>query len=146
MTRRTTVKAIAEGPDGLLLMLTPATGDVKFPGGGVRHGEEHGEALQRELLEETGRQADAVGAPVLTVIERRASREDPAQAFEMTSHYFRVRVGPVLTTPTLDDYEAALGLTPIVMPVAAALQANDRSAAWFRREQAVLRLVASGIV
>ena len=49
-----TVRAIIE-KDGKYAMQQSGTGEYKIPGGGVENGESHEETLEREVLEETGR-------------------------------------------------------------------------------------------
>ncbi len=150
VVRREAVKAVVERDGLLLLLLTPRTGDHKLPGGGVQAGETHGQTLDRELREETGRALVRLGTAVLHVVERRADVDDPAALFEMTSTYYRAEVSDGVGRTDLDDYERDLGLIPVWTTPAAALVAHEALLAsgtappWTARETEVLRLLLAG--
>ena len=147
VVRREAVRALVERDGRLLLLATPASGDHKLPGGGVRDGETHEDALRREVAEETGRRLLRSGPAVLRVVERRPDVEDPGSVFEMTSTYYVASVSDEVGATDLDDYERDLGLTPVWAAVEDALRSNEALLAtgaappWTERETAVLRLV-----
>lgn len=123
ITRRA-VRAIIRRQDELLLIHSPGVGDYKFPGGGVKFGEQPQQALQREVQEECGRQLDWIGAPLVRTIEKLPSLEAADSAFHLLSVYYPASVNQVQLPQCLDDYEAGLGFQPVWMRLADALQAN----------------------
>lgn len=148
--RRTAVKAVVERDGLLLLLLSPATGDHKLPGGGVRDGETDEQALAREIAEETGRRLVSLGEAVLRVVERRPDAHDAGAAFEMSSTYYRAAVSDEVVATDLDDYERDLGLRAVWVAAADALRADEALLAtgtappWTARETEVLRLLLAG--
>lgn len=150
VVRREAAKAVVERHGRLLLLLTPSSGDHKLPGGGVQGDETHGQALARELREETGHDLVALGPAVLHVVERRPDAVDDEAVFEMSSTYYRATVSDVVGTTRLDDYERDLGLTAVWVEPAIALAANEAllssggAAPWTARETEVLRLLLAG--
>lgn len=147
---REAAKAVVERGGLLLLLVTPATGDHKLPGGGVAPGESHEQTLARELREETGRRLVALGPAVLHVVERRPDAHDDGATFAMTSTYYHATVSDDAGTTDLDDYERDLGLVASWVAPADALRANEallatgRGAPWTARESEVLRLLIAG--
>lgn len=150
VVRREAAKAVVERDGLLLLLVTPASGDHKLPGGGVRPGESHEQTVARELREETGHGLAALGPAVLHVVERRADAFDHDAVFEMVSTYYRATVSLGAGATGLDDYERDLGLTAVWIAPAEALRANEAllaaggAAPWTARETEVLRLVLDG--
>jgi 8-oxo-dGTP diphosphatase len=150
VVRRAAVKAVVERDGLLLLLVTPANGDHKLPGGGVEEGETPAQALARELVEETGRRLVGLGPAVLRVVERRPDAVDPGAVFEMTSTYYRAAVSDELDPTDLDPYEAELGLTAAWVAPGDALRADEELLAtgaappWTARECEVLRLLLAG--
>ncbi len=67
-------------------------GDYKFPGGGVKEGETHIDALTREIREESGMSVAHIGREMGTVIEYDLPKENEYDVFKMTSHYYQCDV------------------------------------------------------
>lgn len=141
---RHAVKAIVTHGDELLMLHVPATGEYKFPGGGVHASETPADALARELREECGATLLTVTGAYGQVIELSRPQEPEYERFRMTSVYYTCRVADGRGEQTLDPYEAALGLTPCWVTLEDALlacqQAEQSSAArWVQRERRVLQ-------
>lgn len=99
-------------------------GDYKFPGGGIEQGESHGEALKREVLEETGYHVDRVNNLIGITIEKRHDKFDPRKIFEMKSHYYLCHIESSQVGQTLDDYEAEQEFEPVWITLDEALIKN----------------------
>ena len=147
--RRRAVKAVVDVDGCLLLLRSDSGGDYKFPGGGVEPGEEDGVALARELDEECGRDVVRTGPLILSVFEEHPAREDPAQRFEMESHYYECTVSDVRRAPQLSDSERREGLTQVLVPWDEAIATNravlERERdhlPWVDRELQVLEFLA----
>ena len=160
--RLATRAVVRRGDDVLLLRGT--AGDYRFPGGGVDVGESVADALRRELLEECGVAMSDVGEELVAVLDERPARE-PGHVFAQTSLYVRCSVEGDLGPVSHDLRERTLGLVPLWVPLAEALEANvalrrDRAVeghpggpdtaedpdalAWIERETLVLELLAAG--
>ena len=97
--------------DGKVLMVHSRKYDYyKFPGGGIEAGEDHIEALCREVREESGMMVDPASIREFGLVHRR-SRGDDGGVFIQDNFYFLcdacTHVGQ-----QLDAYEADEGFTP----------------------------------
>lgn len=77
----------------------------KFPGGGIKQGEEHQETLLREVREETGLRVrpDSIKEYGLVHRVQKGMKED---MFIQDNYYYFCEVEAELATQQLDDYEA----------------------------------------
>lgn len=145
-TVRNAVRAIILSGGKLMLVKSDRFGEYKFPGGGAKPGETHGETIIRETREETG----------LTVVpssirEYGMTREIHRDAFgdgvfEQNSYYYLCGVEDGMSETALDDYESEYGYKLAVASVDDAISANaalcDKAEApWIRRELFVLRQI-----
>ena len=90
--------------DNEYLMITSKYGDYKFPGGGVKNGEDYIDALIREVKEETGCRIIPESAhEYITVIERR--KGTMGDVLEMESRYYFCQAEYEFDDKNLDDYE-----------------------------------------
>ena len=107
---------------GQLLLVESSDGDLALPGGGAGRGEALGEALRREVLEETGAVVREVTGAFGEIVEHTPAKEPDIDVFTMTSRYFTCHVRDELRAQTLDDYECGLRLTPVWLFTDRALQ------------------------
>lgn len=141
---RVAARGIVRRGDRLLLLLSGTHGDVKFPGGGVEHGETLEQALARELLEECGRTMTSVGPVALTVVESHPDAFGDG-LFTMVSHYLTCAVDEAQSVPELEAYEAELDLHPVWLTLDEAIASGESALArgtsgpWAPRELAALR-------
>jgi uncharacterized HAD superfamily protein/8-oxo-dGTP pyrophosphatase MutT (NUDIX family) len=149
---RTAVRALVSEARGWLMVHSGVNGDWKFPGGGLEPGETHGQAVARELAEETGHRLGTVDRLRGRAIERWYDPDGGGLVFTMTSWYYDCRLDPGAGAGSLrlDGYEAALGFAPAWTSLEAAIEQNrkllDNRAAdlpgWVERDTRVLERLA----
>ena len=147
--RNTPPRTAAGAPEKELLMIySPVNGDYKFPGGGVKTGELHLDALQREIREESGATFKKVKGELGKVIEYDEAMEADFETFKMVSYYYFCEIDSEIGDLDLDDYEAELGFQPVWVDIETALETNKRilteassNPGWTRREAFVLALL-----
>lgn len=148
---RYAVRAVIIERGRLLMIHSTADGDYKFPGGGVQPDETHARALARELREEAGRPLNSITALLGVTIELDISPKDSSSSFRMVSFYYLCALDPDTFPLSLDQYEEALGFTPVWMTHEEALGNNlrlrERTGSqqpfWLSREIAVLERLRS---
>lgn len=144
--RREAVRGIVFMDEKLLLVYSSTTRSYKFPGGGIKSGENHLEALRREIKEECGVWLAKVRGPFGKVVEYAAPKESEYDVFCQTSHYYFCSVDPKFLGQELEEYELDLGLQPEWVGITAALEKNRLALAgcfgeppsWVYRETYVL--------
>jgi len=124
IVRRHAIRAVIRKED-LILLVQSANGDVKFPGGGIETQETQADALKREVLEETGYTATAIGKHIGYIEELRDDFESDRQLFAMRSDYYEVTIEATQQPLNLDDYEAELGFHPVWLTLNQAIEANE---------------------
>lgn len=122
--RREAVRAVVFRDDHILMMLTNK-GDYKCPGGGVEGEERREDALRREIREETGYTITRILGEAGGVFHKDVDIYDPNAVFEEASRYYLCEVSRQASAQRLDDYEAALGFTPVWMKLDDAIAANE---------------------
>ena len=144
---RTAVRGVALRGWDLLMIHSSNVGDYKFPGGGVADGENHAQALCREVQEECGMSVVHIGAEIGAIIEYDIPMENNFDVFKMTSHYYWCDVEDAFGAQKLDDYEQELGFRPVWIDIAKAIQLNkellyfDKTPEWLRREIFILEYI-----
>jgi len=146
---RKAVRAVAPVNQRLLMVYSTKVGDYKFPGGGVKADENHHQALNRELQEETGRQLTSITSLLGTALELDILSKDQVSAFRMISYYYLCELDDQIHSQSLELYEQSLGFTPVWITPAEALWHNEQLASdssirlpfWLEREIKVLRLL-----
>lgn len=102
---RSAVRVVVQGPDGQVLVIKVRKGNYfKLPGGGVEGGEDHVEAAEREVAEETGCKVAIEGACVATTEEYRGD-------LHQRSYCYFARVVDKGGKPELTEDEIEDGLT-----------------------------------
>ena len=97
--------------DGKVLMVHSLKYDYyKFPGGGIEAGEDHKEALCREVREETGFTVLPESVREYGLVHRR-ERDVDGTTFVQDNFYYLCEIGGKLRQE-LDDYEDEEGFTP----------------------------------
>ncbi|MBI4976776.1 MAG: NUDIX domain-containing protein [Spirochaetes bacterium] len=123
---REAVRAVIRNGGNCLMVLSKKNGDYKFPGGGINDGEDHESTLRRELREECGIQMLEIIAGYGKVIEYDRPKEREYDVFKMTSYYYLCSSDTAFGQQNLDDYEKALGFTPVWISLDAALANNKQ--------------------
>ena len=146
MVTREAVRAIILKEDKLLMVFSPVNGDYKFPGGGVKKGEEHRVALEREIMEECGTNLTGILREFGCVIEYDLAEEEKFDIFKMTSFYYLCEVEDGFGEQNLDEYEQAYEFLPEWVTLEHAIEVNrallenppPNIQRWVRRELYVL--------
>ena len=142
--------------DGLIaLVYSKKEKYYKFPGGGIREGEDKKKALIREVLEETGLTVIPESIREFgSVIRRQKSNKSADTIFEQENFYYFCDVGPGISPQKLDEYEEKAGFSLEFTKIEKAIEANRAyhsddlfDEIMIKREMRVLELIkASGIV
>lgn len=146
---REAVRAIIPDGSDLLMIRSACGGDYKFPGGGIKPGEDRLTALSREVNEESG--AKLVNRPIEfgKVIEYDCPIEKHLDLFVMTSYYYKCQIDPQMGDQHLEKYESDLGFMPEWVSIADALSANQlllskqtgKLQRWVQRETKILQML-----
>lgn len=125
----------------------------KFPGGGIREGEDKKEALIREVREETGLIVipDSV-EEFGSVLRRQKSIIEPHTIFEQENFYYTCRVESRIAEQNLDDYEEKAGFVLQFVYLDEAIRVNARYSTedyfdeiMIRRDTKLLQLIKEKI-
>lgn len=145
INRRDAVRGVILLQNKVLLIHTNK-GDYKLPGGGVKNNETHSEALQREILEETGYKNCVVREKIGAITERHIDEYDENAFFQMNSHYYLCEL--LLNDKVeqrLDDYESKQEFMPKWVSIDDAIAENEKCLRlplhneWVYREMLVLK-------
>ncbi|HKM42603.1 MAG TPA: NUDIX domain-containing protein [Limnochordia bacterium] len=148
---REAVRAIVLEGEQVLMVYSPVNQDYKFPGGGIKGGESHEEALHREIKEECGVHLSEVKAEFGFVEEYSSAREAEYDVFRQISYYYLCKVNRCFVGQSLDSYERELGFRPEWVSVDYALRENrsvlngdfDEVPKWTLRDTWVLNQIAT---
>ncbi len=146
---RTAVRGVILRGRDLLMIHSARGGDYKFPGGGVKEGETHRQALCREVQEECGMSITQIGPELGAVIEYNFPIEKDYAVFKMTSHYYRCDAEGEFEAQELDDYERELGFEPVWIDIDEAIRLNQallRVDDWVKREIFVLEYIRQNLL
>ncbi len=130
-----------------ILMVHSINKDYKFPGGGIKKGENKIEALEREVEEETGYVCNKIIRKLGIVTERSKDKYVHDRIFKMISYYYVAEVSDERKEQKLDAYEAELGFTPVWVDLLEAIRNNEKiielnlknKPNWIGRETYVLK-------
>ncbi len=145
---RTAVRGVILRGKDILMIYSSKAGDYKFPGGGVKQGETHAQALCREIEEECGMSLVRMGAEIGAVIEYNFPIEKDYDAFKMTSHYYQCEVKGEFGAQKLEPYEQKLGFQPVWIDIDEAIRLNKALLHvddWVNRELFVLEYIRQNL-
>jgi 8-oxo-dGTP pyrophosphatase MutT (NUDIX family) len=123
---REAVRAIIFDQGKLFMIFSTKNGDYKFPGGGVKKGEDFQKALVREVIEESGAETVTIQRPFGKVTEYDLPIEKDYDLFKMTSRYYLCSIGSMMGEQQLDPYEQHLGFTACWISIKEALKTNRK--------------------
>ena len=144
---RDAVRAVIRRGSEFFMVYSTTVGYYTFPGGGVKIGETRAEALAREVREEAGASVTAVSDLLGEITEYDRPKEPEYSVFRMISYYYQVSIEDTIGSQHLDDYEVALGFSPVWVNIDQAISTNSAvlqkpdlpMPAWPRRELLVLQ-------
>lgn len=151
--KREAVRGVIKKGEKFLLVYSRENKDYKFPGGGIKRGEDHRTALRRELKEEVGaimtENIDSIGK----IIQYNKPIEHDFDVFHMDSYYYSCSVEDKLEEQDLDEYEAILGFEPRWVTLKEAIEQNERVLAneygkiprWTKRETYMLKWISGNM-
>ena len=148
---RTAIRGVALRGRELLMVHSTEVGDYKFPGGGMNEGEEHEQALRREIHEECGMSLLHFGQGIGAVVEYIRPQEKDYDVFRMTSYYYLCEVDNVFGEQKLDAYEKDLGFKPVWLDIDETIRANksllarEQIPGWLKREIFVLEYIRQNL-
>lgn len=152
--RRPSARAIIFKGNTIALVYSEKEKYYKFPGGGIKDGEDKKAALIREVQEETGlvvieESIEEYGS----VLRRQNSNYEPDTIFEQENFYYRCEVQEDIVCQKLDDYEAEACFTLRYVDIDQAIITNDTYASddtfneiMIKREKRVLELIKSELM
>ena len=146
--RRESVRGILMDPDGTLHMVTSSKyGDCCFPGGGIEEGEDHIDALIREVMEETGYAVDPASVQPFGRVDQFLHNNFFGVDEMHLVNYFYLCRGTRVADPTPTENEKNEGVAPVSIILEEALAMNralaDTDYHWVPRETFVLELLRS---
>ncbi|MCR5458391.1 MAG: NUDIX domain-containing protein [Acetatifactor sp.] len=123
---RPSVRGIILRGGKVLLVYSQKYGYLKFPGGGIEPGEDHVQALCREVREETGLEVIPGSIREFGYVPRRQKdQKDENGIFVQDNFYYFCELKDGVTVEAeLDDYEREEGFTPVWMEPFLASQRN----------------------
>lgn len=142
--RRIAVRGIVH-KDGKYLIISSKYGDHKFPGGGMKSGEDLNQTLNREMQEETGYKIiPGTIRDGFLVHERRKGNSE--SLMEMESYYFFCDVEQEAGQQKLDWYEKEYDYKAKWLPLEEIIRRNEAVKAddkipWIERETLVMKEV-----
>ena len=150
-TVRPSVRAILLYRERIAMVHSLLYDYYKFPGGGIEAGEDHMEALCREVAEEAGLTLRRETVRPYGLV-RRYDRLKNGELFVQDNFYYLAETQSGTTAQRLDDYEAEEGFTLEYVLPETAIAANRRenhgpkSPLMIEREALILeRLIKEGV-
>ena len=141
---RHAVRAIISN-DGMLTMVYNQLHDCYlFPGGGIKKGETHLEALSREVAEEAGLLIKADETKYIgTVLEIRQSGKWADKTFHHYSHIYSTSVKNDKIPQSFDEKEIPFDFKVVEIDPQNALEVNEKHPElfWILRENEVLKYI-----
>lgn len=145
---RNAVRAVIINEKKILMVFLEKTQEYKFPGGGVEENETNEEALEREVLEESGCIVSEINGKIGTIVEYGIDINDKNKIFKMTSDYYSVNIENKRFKQKLEKYEKELMFKPCWVEIRDAYKANKyllnnklETTPWIKRETRVLEIL-----
>lgn len=146
IVHRQAARALISNQDKYLMIFSKY-GDYKFPGGGIKPGEDPEDALCREVSEETG---FAVKKETIQLIGRTHERRKGhnTDVMVMESLYYGCEVNKIPGERNLDDYEEEYGYEVVWMNLESAIEKNKavtdlEACPWVIRDTQVMQWLVS---
>lgn len=117
----------------------------------MNEGEQHEQALRREIHEECGMSLLHFGQGIGAVVEYIRPQEKDYDVFKMTSYYYLCEVDNVFGEQKLDAYEKDLGFKPVWLDIDETIRANksllarEQIPGWLKREIFVLEYIRQNL-
>lgn len=122
---KTVVKAIIRNEEGLIAMQQAGNGVYKIPGGGVEEGESCIEALEREVLEETGLTVvrDSV-TEIGEILEMREDLFNKGTKYVAYTYLYYCDVEQEVRETHMTESEIAKGFKPVWVSASEIIKTN----------------------
>lgn len=140
---RNASRSIMFDDNNLVMLKSKKYGDIKFPGGGIEGNETIEEALNRELLEETGIKAKEI-KPFGKLVEYRQAIDGIHDTVIMNNYFFTCKIDEETNYRNLDQYEQEYGYEVIRISINDAIKCNEKllnnnNIPWVKREIYILK-------
>ena len=109
-----------------VLLLESNRGDYTFPGGGIKTGESHYEAIKREIIEETGRKCIWIGKNIGQITLHRRDIYDVSKMYELISYYYPIKTSDIIYDLKLSVGEKRFDLRPTWVDIDVAIRKNRK--------------------
>ena len=141
--KRIAVRGFIKNENKYAMIHSSKYGEYKFPGGGMKSGEQLEDTLVREIEEETGLTVVRNSIKYIGRVEE-LRKGDSADIFEMTSHYYECDVTNEIGKQKLDNYEEEYGYELEYVTLEQAIRNNENikdtsDIPWIVRDTAVMR-------
>lgn len=144
--KRKAVRGIIKHQDRYLV-IHGKYGDYKFPGGGMKDGENNRDTLIREVQEETGYRVIADSIPDYYLVHEKR-KGNPSDLLEMDSWYYFCDVEKNVYERNLDEYEKEYAYQAVWVTLEQMIRENDAvgycdKIPWIVRDTMVMRRLAA---
>ncbi len=150
--KREAVRAIIFKDGKLVVIKSKKIGEYKLPGGGIDFGESHHEALEREVLEETGLKIIPSSIKEYGTLMEKKKDIFGEGIFHQISYYYLCEVENKKYNPKLTQSEINFGYETECVEVVEAINNNEQllkrivDTTWIERETYVFKLIESNLI